>query len=203
MIAIIDYGVGNLRSVQKALQKVGCRAEVTRDEATIESAAGVVLPGVGAFSAAADRLRESGLTGAVLQAIEEGRPFLGICVGMQLLFEESEEDGVHRGLGVIPGRVRRLPPGLKVPHMGWNNISFSRENPFLEGIPSMSRFYFVHSYYPDPTDEEVVATETEYGVRFTSSVVRGNLFACQFHPEKSGDLGLKVLANFARIAGMN
>ncbi|WP_066637138.1 imidazole glycerol phosphate synthase subunit HisH [Desulfolucanica intricata] len=200
MIAIIDYGMGNLRSVQKGFEKVGHKAVITRDPQKAAQAKGVVLPGVGAFADAMANLKESGLAQTVLNAAAEGKPFLGICLGQQLLFEAGEEWGLTEGLGIFPGRVRRFPGGnLKVPHMGWNQVEIQKPNPLLEGIPNQSAFYFVHSYYVDPRDPEVTVGITEYGVRFSSFVGRDNIFGIQFHPEKSSILGLKILDNFGRL----
>ena len=200
MIAIIDYGMGNLRSVQKGLEKVGQNSFITGDPQQVAQAKGVVLPGVGAFADAMSNLRSSGLDQAVLKAIADGKPFLGICLGQQLLFEASEEWGLTEGLGIFPGRVRRFPEGdLKVPHMGWNQVEIQKDNPLLEGIPDKSAFYFVHSYYVDPVDPEVILGVTEYGVRFSSFVGRDKVFGIQFHPEKSSALGLKILENFGRL----
>ncbi|MBI2991357.1 MAG: imidazole glycerol phosphate synthase subunit HisH [Deltaproteobacteria bacterium] len=201
MIAIVDYGMGNLRSVQKGLERVGCRAEVTRDVAQILRADGVVLPGVGAFSACMENLRRFGLVEPMRRVVLDKKPFLGICLGFQLLFSESEEFGPQQGLDLFPGRVVGFPQenGLKVPHMGWNRIGKRKESPFLEGIADGAFVYFVHSYYVAPEDETVIATTTEYGTRFVSSIATDNLFACQFHPEKSQEIGLRILANFARF----
>jgi glutamine amidotransferase len=204
VIAIIDYGMGNLRSVQKGLERVGYAAEVTRDPARIESAAGVVLPGVGAFGACMENLRAYGLVDTVRRVITRGTPFLGICLGMQLLFDESEEFGRVPGLGIFPGRVARFPemPALKVPHMGWNQIRKQGEPPHLRGIDDGAFVYFVHSYYVVPADPSLTATTTEYGVEFTSAIARDNVFAAQYHPEKSQTVGLKILENFgALVAG--
>lgn len=199
MIAIIDYGMGNLRSVQKGFEKVGVEAVVAGDPSRVEEAAGVVLPGVGAFADAMANLREAGLEEAIHRAVAAGKPFLGICLGQQLLFEASEEWGHAKGLGIFPGMVRRLPDNLKVPHMGWNQVEIVRPNPLLEGIPGGSSFYFVHSYAVDPADEDLVLTLTEYGVRFASVVGRENVYGIQFHPEKSSALGLRILENFGRV----
>lgn len=200
-VAVVDYGMGNLRSVQKALEKVGCHASVTSDPGHISSAEGVILPGVGAFRDCMANLTQAQLVDPVREAIAEGKPFLGICLGMQLLLSVSEEFGVHEGLDLIPGRVVRFPhwKDLKVPHMGWNRVHFSGNNPLFKGIPEGSFFYFVHSYYADPEDTEVVAGWTEYGVRFCSAISRDNIFACQFHPEKSQRWGLKILENFSEM----
>jgi len=199
MIAIIDYGMGNLRSVQKGFEKVGVEAAVVGDPALVDRADGVVLPGVGAFADAMANLRAAGMDGAIHRVVEAGKPFLGICLGQQLLFEASEEWGYAEGLGVFPGRVCRLPDGLKVPHMGWNQIEIQRPDPILEGIPDRSSFYFVHSYVVNPAQEGVVLTLTEYGARFASIVGRENIYGIQFHPEKSSALGLKILENFGKV----
>jgi len=207
MIAVVDYGMGNLRSVVKGLEKVGVEAHVTADPAVVAAADGVVLPGVGAFGMAMEHLRAAGLDSVITAAIDAGKPFLGICLGLQLLFSESEEFGPVRGLGVIPGKVVRFfldgaPTGVKIPHMGWNGMQKATPTPVLDGIPEGEYVYFVHSYYVAPDDPSVIATTTEYGgFRFTSSVTRGNLFACQFHPEKSGAMGLQMLRNFAALVG--
>lgn len=201
-IAIIDYGMGNLRSVQKGLERVGFAAEVTRDRERIEAAAGVVLPGVGAFGACMDNLRAYGLTETVRTVIGRGTPFLGICLGMQLLFDESEEFGRVPGLGIFPGRVIRFSdrPELKVPHMGWNQIRKRQQPPHLDGIDEGAFVYFVHSYYVVPSDPSLTATSTDYGIEFTSAIARDNVFATQYHPEKSQAVGLKILENFGRLA---
>lgn len=201
MIAIIDYGMGNLRSVQKGFEKVGYEAIVTDDPKRVAAASKVVLPGVGAFEDAITELRNRGMIEPVLQAIDSGRPFLGICLGLQLLFETSYENGRHEGLGVVRGEVVRfeLPPEYSVPHMGWNQVAIRRRPPILEGIPDGTFFYFVHSYYVVPTDPGVVATETDYAAPFCSMIWRDNLFATQFHPEKSQRFGLQVLKNFAQL----
>ena len=200
-IAIIDYGMGNLRSVQKGIERVGFAAEVTRDPMRIAAAGGVVLPGVGAFGACMDNLRTYGLVDTVREVIARGTPFLGICLGMQLLFEESEEFGRVRGLGVFPGRVVRFEdrPGLKVPHMGWNQIRKRQDPPHLLGVEDGSFVYFVHSYYVVPEDPSLTATSTEHGVEFTSAIYRDNVFATQYHPEKSQAVGLRILRNFGRV----
>jgi glutamine amidotransferase len=208
MIAIVDYGMGNLRSVHKALEKVGLAAVVTQDPGVIKKAAGLVVPGVGAFKKAMENLAELGLVDALVQFIESGRPFLGICLGLQILFSESEEFGIQKGLGIFKGRVVRFSfsfPGLsgsslKVPHMGWNSVQVRKRFPALEGIETGAHFYFVHSYYPVPENPEIVATTTDYGMEFVSSIGRENLFACQFHPEKSQALGLQILRNFGSLA---
>jgi imidazole glycerol-phosphate synthase subunit HisH len=197
MIALIDYGMGNLGSVDKALRRVGCEVIITSDPAAIRDAAGVVLPGVGAFDDCVTGLRESGLVEPILEVIAAGTPFVGICLGLQMLFESSEE-GRLPGLGVFKGRVVRFTHSLKIPQIGWNQISIKRPAPHLEGVAGGSWVYFVHSYYVVP-DEEIAATTTDYGYEFVSSVWRDNVFACQFHPEKSQAVGLRILENFGRI----
>jgi len=201
MIAIIDYGMGNLRSVQKAFEKVGHAAMVTSDAREVRRAAKVVLPGVGAFEDAIAELRRRELVGPVLEGIDSGKPFLGICLGLQLLFERSYENGVHEGFGVLGGEVVRfeLPAEYSVPHMGWNQLAIRRRAPILEGIADGSHFYFVHSYYVVPRDPEVIAAEAEYPTPFCAMVWRDHLFATQFHPEKSQSDGLRMLRNFAEL----
>jgi glutamine amidotransferase len=205
MIAIIDYGMGNLRSVQKGLERVGFEAVVTRDVGRILSARGVVLPGVGAFSACMENLGKFGLIEPIRKIVREKRPFLGICLGFQLLFSESEEFGKQAGLDLFPGKVIgfRADENLKVPHMGWNRIEKKNDSRFLEGIASGDYLYFVHSFYVVPDDESIVATTTDYGASFVSSIATETLFACQFHPEKSQELGLRILANFGRFVATN
>jgi glutamine amidotransferase len=200
-VVVVDYGMGNLRSAQKGLEKAGINAVVTSDPVAVQAADAVVLPGVGAFRDCMANLTKAGLVPPVLDAVERRKPFLGICIGMQLLTTVSEEFGVHRGLDVIPGKVVRFDTqtGLKVPHMGWNKVHFTGDSRLFDGIKDGSFFYFVHSYYVVPDDDEVVCGQTEYGERFCSAIAHGNLFATQFHPEKSHDHGLKVLENFGRI----
>ena len=203
MIAVIDYGMGNLRSVQKGFEKVGHRATITSDPGEVARAEKVVLPGVGAFEDAMAELRQRGLIAPVLAAIASGKPFLGICLGLQLLFETSYEHGEHTGLGVLEGEVVRfeLPREYSVPHMGWNQLSIARRAPILEGIEEGTYVYFVHSYYVVPRDAEVIATTTDYPEPFCSMIWRDNVFATQFHPEKSQADGLRILKNFAELAG--
>ncbi len=202
MIAIINYEMGNLRSVQKGFETVGHHAVVTRDPAVIDRATHVVLPGVGAFGDCVNNLERFGLIEPLRRTIAQGKPFLGICLGLQVLFSESEEFGVHRGLNVFKGKVKRFPmevaqaSSLKIPHMGWNTIQVKRPMPLLDGLDSEAHVYFVHSFYVEPDEAEVVCTETRYGVPFVSSVTRGKVFACQFHPEKSQTVGLRLLKNF-------
>jgi len=199
-LAIVDYGAGNLRSVQKAFEHLGHPAEVTRDPARIAAAPGVVLPGQGAFGSCMHDLEATGLAGPVREAIASGRPFLGICVGMQLLFERSEESPGVRGLAVLPGRIVRFAAaaGRKVPQMGWNQLRIVRPAPVLAGIADGSWVYFAHSYYPVPDDPSLVATLTAYGVEYASSIWRDNVFAGVFHPEKSQRVGLAIFAHFLR-----
>jgi glutamine amidotransferase len=199
MIAIVDYGVGNLRSVQRAFEYVGTEVTVTAHRGTIESALAVVLPGVGAFGEAMSNLERAGLTDVIRQVIVQGRLFLGICLGLQLLFEESEEMGQHRGLGVFGGQVKRFEVGLKVPQIGWNQIHIQRASPLLEGVADGSYAYFVHSYYVAPADPEIVLATTDYEIDYASIVGQGNVFGIQFHPEKSQAVGLRILRNFTAL----
>ena len=199
MIAVLDYGIGNLRSAQKALEKVGADARLTADPDVVASADGVVLPGVGAFGRCMEALRESGLEGPALDAIGAGKPFLGICVGMQMLYEGSEEDPETRGMGVLGAKVRLLPDGVKRPQMQWNRLDRTGDSPLFAGLEDPTWVYFVHSFAPEPT-AEVVAT-CEYGGPVVAAVQRANLWATQFHPEKSSTAGLRLLANFAAAAG--
>jgi glutamine amidotransferase len=199
MIAIIDYGMGNLRSVQKGFERVGREAVVTSDAKTILSAGKVVLPGVGAFPDCMRNLEQNGLIDVVHQTVRSGKPFLGICLGLQLLFTESEEFGISKGLDIIKGRVKLFKlqdSALKVPHMGWNSISIRRRAPALQDVPDNSHVYFVHSFHVVPEDKNVIATTTDYGMEFVSSIWKDNIFAVQFHPEKSQALGLSILKRF-------
>jgi glutamine amidotransferase len=202
MIAIIDYGMGNLRSVQKGLERVGHAATITNDPAALADAERLILPGVGAFRDAISALRERKLVAPIRAAIDSGKPFLGVCLGLQLLFDVSYEDGEHQGLGIVPGEVVRfqLPGEYKVPHMGWNEVRLRRRPPVFAGIEDRAHFYFVHSYYVVPRDSAVIALETDYAEPFCSGIWRDNLFAVQFHPEKSQDAGLRLLKNFAELA---
>lgn len=201
-IAIIDYGMGNLRSVQKGFEHLGIAATVTRDAAAIEAAAGVVLPGVGAYGACMDNLRRFELVDVVRRVVERGTPFLGICLGLQLLFERSEEFGPVAGLGLLRGEVVRFRPSddptRRIPHMGWNQIQRRQPVAALDGIADGAYVYFVHSYVVEPADPALVATTTDYGGEFVSSISAGNVYACQFHPEKSQTVGLAILRNFGR-----
>ncbi len=212
MIAIIDSGIANLRSVEKGFEKVGVAARVVKEPRLLRDAAGIVLPGVGAFADGIATLKVAGFIEPLMREIESGKAILGICLGLHFLFSESEEFGLHEGLDILRGRVRRFPESvpspvsgdgtlrLKIPHMGWNQVHLQREVPILKGIPDGSYFYFVHSYFVEPDERGVIAGITEYGVRFTSMIWRDNLFATQFHPEKSQALGLQLLANFGSLA---
>ncbi len=200
MIAIIDYGMGNIRSVEKGFQKAGADVKVTQNPQDINNADGVVLPGVGAFRDCMKGLEDLNLSNAVIETIKKGKPFLGICVGLQILFSESEEFGTSRGLDIFKGRVVRFQSSdLKIPQMGWNQLNIINSNALFKGIPDKSYFYFVHSYYVVPEDKGIISTTTDYGIDFTSSVCSDNVYAVQFHPEKSQTLGLKVLENFSNI----
>lgn len=206
MIAIIDYGMGNLRSVQKGFEKIGAEALVTANPRLIQEADRIVLPGVGAFRDCMSNLEQAGFVEPLLKVIAEGRPFLGICVGMQLLFSDSVEFGLYQGLNVISGHVLRFPEGmregdeeLKVPHMGWNQLNVKRRPAPFEGIADGCNVYFVHSYYVKPDNDDVIATTTDYGIEFCSSIWKDNIVATQFHPEKSQDVGLGILKNFAEM----
>lgn len=199
MISIIDYGMGNLRSVQKAFEKLGTSAQIVTTPDQVRSATKLILPGVGAFRDAIHELKRLDLVEPIREYIQADKPFLGICLGLQLLFDVSYEDGTWPGLSVVSGEVVRFPmqEGLKVPHMGWNTLQRAGASQILNGLPDDASVYFVHSYYVVPKDESVVAARTDYGVPFTSVISRGNLFATQFHPEKSQKVGLKLLENFA------
>ena len=197
MIAIIDYGVGNLRSVEKAFAATGCDAVISGEERELRQADRLVLPGVGAFANCMRSLREHGLTELVCELVQEGTPLLGVCVGMQMLFEASEEFGHTAGLGFIKGHVRRFDNELVVPHVGWNQVQQRRSHSLFEGISDDSFCYFVHSFYCEPADNDAVIGETEYGIRYASVVAKGNICGVQFHPEKSQAVGLKMLSNFA------
>ncbi len=199
MIAIIDYGVGNLRSVEKAFAQVAIPAQVTSDPVVISKAPGVVLPGVGAFADCMDNLRNYQLADTVKAFIRSGRPLLGICVGMQVLFEASEENGYHRGLGIFGGVVKKIPGNLKVPQIGWNNLHIKRDIALFTGIPDQSYTYFVHSFYAVPEDDSIVAATTIYGTELTVAVQKDNVYAVQFHPEKSSAIGLQMLKNFGGL----
>ncbi len=199
-IAVVDYGMGNRRSVEKALEHVGARALVTSEHAQLCAATGLVVPGVGAFPRAMERMRALGLDELLRERIDAGTPVLGVCLGMQLAFESSTELGGATGLGIMPGEVRALAPGsLKLPHIGWNEVSFTRPSPLVEELPSRCAFYHVHSFAPVAAEEQDVLGMAEYGAPFVSAVQRGSFYGVQFHPEKSSAAGLRLLANFARI----
>ncbi|OIP27610.1 MAG: imidazole glycerol phosphate synthase subunit HisH [Chloroflexi bacterium CG15_BIG_FIL_POST_REV_8_21_14_020_46_15] len=200
MIVIIDYGAGNLRSVANALTRLGCQPKVTSRPRDLLNARAVILPGVGAAAETMKNLKTLGMVTPICQFIGDGRPFLGVCIGLQILFAGTEEGGWHECLGVIPGQVRKLPAGLKIPHMGWNQVKQIGSHPIFDGIPDEANFYFVHSYYVEPDDKSLAAGETEYGIRLCSVIARGNVIATQFHPEKSGELGLRMYGNFIKLA---
>lgn len=199
MIAIIDYGAGNLRSVVNAITKLGYQPKVTSDAADVLKADVLILPGVGAAGSTVDSLKRLGLAEPVKRYIAEGRPFLGICIGMQVLLTHTEEGNGHDCLDIVAGEVRKLPAGLKIPHMGWNQVKQKLAHPLFTGIPDAVNFYFVHSYYVAPDDASLVAGETEYGIPFCSIIARDKLVATQFHPEKSGESGLKMYDNFLKL----
>ncbi len=201
MIAVVDYGAGNIHSVARALNRVGATFVVTDDPATVAMADAVVLPGVGAAADTMRGLRNARVDDPVVAAIARGVPYLGICMGLQVLFDRSEEDNETPCLGVLPGDVVRFPPGLEVPHMGWNQVRQAESSPLFAGVPQDANFYFVHSYYARPGDPACVSATTDYGLDFTSVVRRDHLYATQFHPEKSGLVGLRIYANFIRLAG--
>jgi glutamine amidotransferase len=200
MIVVIDYGAGNLRSVLNAISRLGHQAKITSTARELVTAQVVILPGVGAAADSMGNLHRLGLVNPIRRFIAEGRPFLGVCIGLQLLFTGTEEGGWHECLDVIPGVVRRLPPGLKIPHMGWNQLRQRISHPIFRGIPDEANFYFTHSFYAEPEDTSVVAGTTSYGVSICSMIIKDNLIATQFHPEKSGEYGLKMYANFLKIA---
>ena len=225
MITILDYGMGNLRSVEKAFQKIGAKVKVSNSPKDVKDASSIVLPGVGAFKDCMENLERLGLTTPIIEAIKQGKPYLGICLGMHILFEESSEFGIHKGLGIFKGNVPRFSKGegdsekgalrgkcegglpplrskmslLKVPHMGWNKVNLLNKTPLFEGIEDGQYFYFVHSYYVAPKDEQIIAGTTQYGGTFTSMIHKDNIYAVQFHPEKSQKIGLKILENFVKI----
>lgn len=201
MIAILDYDAGNIKSVEKAMQLLGQEVTITRDRREILNADKVILPGVGAFGDAMGKIRQYGLYEVIHEVVEQGTPFLGICLGLQLLFERSEESPGVEGLGILKGEILRIPetPGLKIPHMGWNSLEFRNNGRLFENLPEESYVYFVHSYYLRAADEKIVTAVTEYGTQIHASVEQGNVFACQFHPEKSSDAGIQILKNFVAI----
>lgn len=201
MIAVVDYGVGNLFSLVSSLRSIGADAQVTSESEALRAADGIILPGVGAFADARAKLRASGAEGVLTEEVQKGKPFLGICLGMQMLFDRSYEYGVHEGLGFIPGEVVpfRLPKGMKVPHMGWNGLHIVRDCPLLDGVKEGDYVYYVHSYHATGCEAHTVAV-SDYGIPVTGVVARGNVYGTQFHPEKSGDVGLNILRAFVKIA---
>ena len=200
MIAIIDYGAGNLQSVKKALDYIGCQSEITDDKRKINAASHIILPGVGSFGDAMECIKERGLEGTIKRAADGSKPFLGICLGLQLLFEKSDESPGVEGLGIFPGSITQIPKdmGLKVPHMGWNSVKITQKNGIFDGIDDDTYFYFVHSFYLGDAADSDVAAATEYGVNIQCAVQRGKVAATQFHPEKSGEAGLRLLSNFIK-----
>ena len=200
MIVIVDYGAGNLRSVTNAIAMLDYPSKIASSAGDLLDAEAVFLPGVGAAADTMENLTALGLVGPIRQLIAENHPFFGVCMGLQILFTGTEEGGWHECLNIIPGRVRKLPPGLKIPHMGWNQVKQKISHPVFDGIPDEANFYFVHSYYVEPDDKSLVAGETEYGIPICSIVARGNLVATQFHPEKSGEFGLRMYSNFLKMA---
>ncbi|MBK7601683.1 MAG: imidazole glycerol phosphate synthase subunit HisH [Acidobacteria bacterium] len=198
-IAIIDYGVGNLRSVEKAFTSQGIDAVVTSDEQILRKADKLVLPGVGAFAACMDGLRKHNFDRLVIEAAQSGKPIIGLCVGLQMMFDEGHEFGIHKGLGLLPGKVVRFPDGIHVPHIGWNQVEFKQDHPIFRGLPENPFFYFVHSYYCVPDDPTCILGETDYGQTYASICGRDNIVGVQFHPEKSQGMGLQLLKNFAAM----
>lgn len=199
MIAIVDYGMGNLGSVENALDFLGIESIITSDKETILNSDGIILPGVGAFPDAIDNIKEAGLDKVLKEAVNKGKPLLGICLGMQLLFEESDEVKLSKGLGFLKGRIEKLNIELKVPHMGWNSLNMEKESPILNGIKKGSHVYFVHSYYAVTGEEGILNAYADYGVKVPGVVSKGNVYGIQFHPEKSGEIGLKMLKNFGEM----
>ena len=201
MIGIIDYDAGNIRSVEKALSYLGEKTVVSRDPDILKSVDKVILPGVGSFGQAMENLHRYELVPVIRDMIEDGKPFLGICLGLQLLFESSEESPGAEGLGILKGKILKIPssPGLKIPHMGWNSLRFPNQGRLFKGLPEEPYVYFVHSYYLKAKEEEIVTATTEYGTLIHASVEKGNVFACQFHPEKSSDTGIQILKNFVEL----
>lgn len=199
MIAIVDYGMGNLRSVENALDFLGIESIITSDKETILNSDGIILPGVGAFPDAIDNIKEVGLDKVLKEAVNKGKPLLGICLGMQLLFEESDEVKLSKGLGFLKGRIEKLNIDLKVPHMGWNSLNMEKKSPILNGIKKGSHVYFVHSYYAVTGEEGILNAYADYGVKVPGVVSKGNVYGIQFHPEKSGEIGLRMLKNFGEM----
>ena len=201
MIAFIDYDAGNIKSVEKAMLLLGQEVKITREKDEILNADKVILPGVGAFGDAMGKIRQYGLEEVIKEVVKKGTPFLGICLGLQLLFESSDETPGVEGLGILKGKILRIPDkeGLKIPHMGWNSLKFPKEGRLFKGLPEDSYVYFVHSYYLEAEEESIVTATTEYSTRIHASVEQGNVFACQFHPEKSSDVGIQILRNFVEL----
>lgn len=201
MIAIIDYGAGNIQSVKKALNYIGCDTFITNDKTKISNADGVILPGVGSFGDTMDSINSYGLKDAIIEYTKSGKPFLGICLGLQLLFPKSDESPDKDGLGIFDGNVKKIPSdtGLKIPHIGWNSLDIKKQDGLFKGIGKNPYVYFVHSYFLDAKDKNIVSAQTEYGVKIDAAIENNNVFAVQFHPEKSGETGLKILKNFADI----
>lgn len=199
MIAVIDYGMGNLRSVQKAFEYLGYKAVITQQPSEIQKADKVVLPGVGAFKDAMQTIKQKGIDKVLYDVVEQKKPLLGICLGMQMFFEKSYEYGEHKGLAILQGEIVKLPEGVKIPHMGWNSLNIKKKNPLFEGLSQEPYVYFVHSYYLEAMEQSDVAATTEYITKVHASVEHGNLFGCQFHPEKSGETGLQILRNFCEV----
>jgi glutamine amidotransferase len=200
VIAIIDYGAGNLRSVINAINRLGYQSTITSHPNDVTSAEAVILPGVGAAGDTVKNLNRLGLAGPIRQRIADEHPFLGVCIGLQVLLTSTEENGGHDCLNIVNGRVKKLPGGQKIPHMGWNQVRQLVSHPVFDGIPDLTNFYFVHSYYAEPEDRSLVAGETDYGVSFCAILARGNLIATQFHPERSGEIGLRLYDNFLKLA---
>jgi glutamine amidotransferase len=196
MITVVDYGLGNIKSVSRALAKIGAAVRVSADPADINNSNGVVVPGVGAFATAMENIEDLGLTECLSGYLQSGKPYLGICLGMQMLFNESYEYGITKGFGVIGGSVKKFPAGVKIPHMGWNQVKYPDGSPMFNEIKQKSFFYFDHSFYIDPEKAEVVAGFTDYGIEFASAVIQGNVWGVQYHPEKSSNIGLQLLRNF-------
>ncbi len=200
MIAVIDYGAGNIRNVVNAINRLGYQIKLTSEPGVILSADTVILPGVGAAGDTVSSLKKLNLIEPVRTIITENKPFMGICIGLQILFSETEEDKGQKCLDIFPGTVKKLPAGQKIPHMGWNQVKQNIDHPVFDGVPNNSHFYFVHSYYVDPEDKSLIAGMTDYGVEFCSMIAKDNMIGTQFHPEKSGDAGLRILDNFLRIS---
>ena len=198
MIAVIDYGMGNLRSVQKAFEYLGYKAVITQQPSEIQKADKVVLPGVGAFKDAMQTIKQKGIDKVLYGVVEQKKPLLGICLGMQMFFEKSYEYGEHKGLGILQGEIVKLPEGVKIPHMGWNSLNIKKKNPLFEGLSQEPYVYFVHSYHLN-TEADIVSATTYYGKEIQVAAQKENVFALQFHPEKSGDVGLNILQNFGRL----